>query len=309
MTWDIEADVDIAPEGYGRLCRALVGFFADDLSSIEVEVTQGDWPVDKVAEQSFTGPDDIDALVAFMAAHGAPLHATHVRLVLERAGALDYRPEPEFHVFGDELEGDGNHRRRAPVVLGFGNRKAWLGEAALPSGLSLSDETLMLALQHVCKEARPGSLYVVSEEQVSIPFNEHFVFHADANTYLQDLTDIVQLCLYGGDGRYGDARDRYEPALQGDSTMMFGKRRGEHLEAVQRFLTAKLPRLEAHGLPRSITSSALESALLASEDLEFFFVDAGLGIFHAPLFRGYVEDFYFELIETLLASPIAVRPK
>jgi hypothetical protein len=44
-----------------------------------------------------------------------------------------------------------------------------------------------------------------------------------------------------------------------------------------------------------------KDGVLAGDDLEFFFVDAGLGIFHAPLFRGYVEDVYFELIETLLA--------
>lgn len=72
--------------------------------------------------------------------------------------------------------------------------------------------------------------------------------------------------------------------------------------AVQRLLAANLPRLEAQGLPRSVAPSALEPALLSSDELEFFFVDDGLAVFHAPLFGGYVEGFYFGLIETLLAS-------
>lgn len=117
MTWDIEADVDIAPEGHARLCRAPIGFFANDLSSIEVEVTRGDWPVERVVEQSFVGPADIDALTAFMAACMAPRHAVHVRLVLAGADALDYRPAPEVHLFGDALKATG--------IIGGGRRSCW----------------------------------------------------------------------------------------------------------------------------------------------------------------------------------------
>ncbi|WP_428267918.1 hypothetical protein [Haliangium sp.] len=301
MTWAIEADVDVSPDGYGSLCRTLAEVFASDLACIVIDVTRGDWPIEEVASQTFAGGDIPDGWLSFLYEHLASTHTVRVRFALHGAGALEYRPDPEIRLYGDDLAGDGNHRRRTPVVLGFGNRKAWRGNAELPSGLNLGEDLLVQTLRAVCSRVRPRSLYLVNEEQVSIPFNDHFVFHSEPSAYLRDLEDIVQLCLHGGDGRYRDARARYEPALHSGAKLMFCKRQGDYLESVLQFLAAKLPQLEARGLPEAVDFSLLEPALLANQDSDFFFVEDGVGVYHVPLFQGYVEAVYFELAEALLA--------
>lgn len=299
MTWTIEADVELGRASGMELVRALVDFFAADIERLQVEITRGDWPSDRLGEHDL-GANELEAVAALVSAEQAPDRSVLVRLVLSGAGEFDYRPEPEIYLFGAELAGMGNHRRRAPAVIGFGNRKAWRGKAVLPSGRALSDNTISHALQHVCTGIRPASLYLGSEEQVSIPINDHFVYHSDLDAFLRDLEDIIQLSLRGGGGRYSDARARYEPALAEDAQMMFGKRRDDYLDALRRFLAGKLPRLEAQGLPASLSLSLAESALLASDDLEFFFTEPGLGFHYRPLFAGYVEGFYLSLIDQLL---------
>jgi hypothetical protein len=299
MTWTIEADVELGPATGSELVRALIDFFAADLERIRIEIRRGQRPSERLGRHDLPATD-LDAVVHLIAAEQAPDRSLVIYPVLRDAGKLDYRPEPEINLFGAELEGLGGQRRRAPAVIGFGNRNAWRGKAALPSGLALSEDTIANALQHICTQVRPASLYLGSEEQVSLPLNDHFIYHRDLDAFLGDLQDITQLALRGGDGRYRDARARYEPALAPDAQMMFGKRRDDYLDAIRRFLAAKLPRLEVNGLPSSLPLALAETALLASDDLEFFFTDPGLGFRPKPLFSGYVEGFYLALIDGLL---------
>ncbi|HEY0483025.1 MAG TPA: hypothetical protein VGD37_36140 [Kofleriaceae bacterium] len=305
MTWTIEADVELGPSSGMDLVRALVGFFAADVERLQVEITRGDWPIEQLGTHDL-GAGELDAVAAIVAAEQAAEQGADrtvlVRPVLRGAGDFDYRPEPEVSLFGAGLVAMGNHRRRAPAVIGFGNRKAWRGKAVLPSGLALSDDTIARALQHVCTQVRPAALHLGSEEQVSIPFNDHFIYHRELDGFVRDLEDILQLSLRGGAGHYRDARARYEPALAEDSQMMFGKRRDDHLDAVRRFLSGKLPRLESQGLPTTLSLALAETAVLASDDLDFFFTDPGLGFHYKPLFAGYVEGFYLSLIDQLLGA-------
>jgi hypothetical protein len=307
MTWSLEADVELTPSSHAALVTAWAGYFAPDLESIQVLVTRGDWPEDRVFERALP-PAAMDAAAELATTQGAADRTVLVRLVLRGAGDLDYRPEPELYLFGDRLVGMGSHRRRATAVLGLGDRNAWRGRAALPSGRELSEATVAHALKHVCATVRPEALYLSSEEQVSFPLNDHFVYHRQLDAFATDLADVVQISLRGGSaGSYADARARYEPALDQSSKMMFGKRRGEYLDAVRRFLAAKLPRLEARGLPEALPLPTAETALLASDDLDFFFTEPGLGFHDKPLLAGYVEGFYLSWIDSLLEAASGER--
>lgn len=293
MSWSLEADLDLEPARGLALVRALAGFFAADLERCKVIVTRGD-RADRVASHDLEDLAELGPLLAVPADH-----AVEVRLLLRGAGALDYRPQPEVTLFGADLAGMGQSRRRAPAMIAFGERAAWREPLTLPSGLSLSPDTVAAALEHVCRTVRPASLYLGSEPQVSLPVNDHFVYHDDRDGFLRDLEDLAQLALRGGAPRYRDARARYRPALAETGAPMLAGRHPEHAAVLRRFLAAQLPRLEARGLPAQLALPTAEHAVLAADDLHFFFTERGLGLHYKPLLAGYVESFYLALIEQL----------
>lgn len=295
MSWSIEADLDLDPARGLELVSALAAFFADDLERFKVILTRGD-RADHVADHQLAATDlpGVGQLLADLPGD----RAVEVRLLLRGAGALDHRPQPEVTLFGADLA--GQPRRRAPAMIAFGDRAAWREPLTLPSGRSLSPATIAAALEHVCRAVRPAALYLDSEPQVSLPVNAHFVYHDHLDGFLRDLADLAQLALRGGDARYRDARARYRPIADHARAMLSG-RHPEHLDVLRRFLAANLPRLEARGLPDHLPLATAEHAVLADDDLQFFFTERGLGVHYRPLLAGYVESFYLSLIEQLLA--------
>lgn len=298
MTWDLEADIDYLGNPI-ELVRALIDFFRVDLNGIRVCTTRGDWPSEDVSEIELNIEDDLITCVdeeirKFKAAD----IAFQIQLFLD-AGDPDYFPVPELYFFGEGLEGV-NIRRRSPVVLGFGNRKGWMGKTILENSRRTVDEDLILSvLKRLCLEVRPKSLYLVNEEQVSIPFNEHFVYHSDISGFIVDLEDITRLILHGGDGYYTDARSRYQSLSSGQEPMLFCKRSELHRNRLGEYLVMRLPKLEELDHIK-IGTDLIESALLESDDeLDYFFDSNGLGIYSKPLFKGYVEAFYMEVIDDL----------
>jgi hypothetical protein len=82
--------------------------------------------------------------------------------------------------------------------------------------------------------------------------------------------------------------------------MLFCKRGGEYLTSIKQFMAAQAPRLEERGVPDDLNRKLVEDALLACEDLDFFFTpNNGLGIYSKPLLSSYCEDLYIELMYRL----------
>jgi hypothetical protein len=221
--------------------------------------------------------------------------AFHITVTLSGEGDLDYFPQPEIYLFGPRHPGTSRYRRRSDAVIGFGNRKAFRGHNTLPSGRILDEEFVVQLLKQVCQCSQPLSLYLINEECVSIPLNYHFVFHNNLKGFARDLDEIVRIILHGGKG-FGDARDDYKSPLAEEPTMLFCKRSGDYLVSLKEFITVHGSRLEVMGMPDSLERNCIEDALLASDNLEFFFADEGLGIYSKPLMASYCEDLYLEVM-------------
>jgi hypothetical protein len=142
---------------------------------------------------------------------------------------------------------------------------------------------------------------LVNEEQVSLPIDDHFVFHARPSGFLADLRDLTRIALHGGGG-FGDARDRYEPLVGNPSSMLLCARHGEWRRAFYDAFVDRLPRLEAHGIPGSLERGQIDDALLGLSDLGFTEMGDGLAVHSDPLLANYVDTFYVGLIDEILGS-------
>jgi len=299
MTWDLEADIDLSGDAFS-LVIAFVEAFAPDIKQVVFKVTRGDWPIEVLVKESYAW--DYGTLETLKSLCGdGPIddQAIHVGFTLSGYDDWDYSPQPELYLFSSRHSGTSNHRRRSDAMLAFGNRKAFQGNNTLASGRILDEAFVIQVLEQVCHRVQPQTLYLLNEEGVSIPLNYHFVFHRTLAGYASDIAEIVQVMLHGGK-RFHDGRSNYEQALLEERTMLFCKRGGEYLSSIKQFMAAQAPRLEERGVPDDLNRNLVEDALLACEDLDFFFTpNDGLGIYSKPLLASYCEDLYIELMYLL----------
>lgn len=298
MSWALEADVEYAGEP-SSLIKPFVDFYDEDIKEVRIIVKRGDYPSDEIANFVI---DVNEVLSTRLIMEINKYFADDIKITIEcylKVHEPRYTPVPELTIRGFGL-GKNCIRRRAPVVVGFGNRNAWNGDSTLENSGRKIDESLVASfLKHFCMKIKPKSLYLINEEQASIPFNDHFVYHSHISGFVDDLYDIIKLCLYGGSGYYNDGRARYEAVLYEEKTMLLCSRRGEYREKFKQFLKAKLPILESN-VSINISKDMVENALLKYNDIMDFFIDSdGMGIYSKPLLDKYIEMFYISLIDDL----------
>jgi hypothetical protein len=300
MTWALEADVDFKGEST-VLVKPFVDFYDKDINKARFHVQRGDYyPFEEIADFQLEASA---SLATMLLENIKKYEADDIRITIDfylEVIEPRYFPVPNLMIFGSNL-GSNCVRRRSPVVIGFGNRNAWRGDTTLPhSGRKVDESLVALFLKYFCLEVRPESLYLVNEQQASIPFNDHFVYHSDISGFANDLYDIMKLCLYGGKGIYSDGRQLYKAALYEEKTMLLCNRSGEYREKFKQYLLAKLPMLENKGL-LNLSRDLAETAFLKYSDVLDYFTDesSGIGIFSKPLLDKYVEMFYISMIDDL----------
>ena len=314
MTWNLEVDVDLAGEQFGLL-KALIEFFAEDLEDIQFKISRRQNFNEEilVEENLIWHTDSLSQLQSlFLQPKPADTSVT-IGLGLHGYGDFDYNPYPEICFFGSQhpMKTEYRTRRMSDVTLSFGNYKAYQGRNTLPVSQRCLDTDLITdVLKYICEQTQPENLYLLNEENVSIPWNYHFIFHRHPIGYIEDVAEIIQFMLHGGDQRYTDARQNYEPGLSDNASMMFCKRVPKHIDALKQFISYNGSRLEAQGMPKIFSQEQLESALskVFEDDkldeepvLDFFLVGEGLGIYSKPLLN-YCEQLYLSLIEQLNAT-------
>lgn len=297
MSWELEADVEFFGNN-SELIKPFVDFFGDDINQARIYVQQGDYPSREIIDFIIDADKRLDSKIVneinkYM--------GDDIKISIDFYLGVEkpqYHPVPKLIIKGSNLK--YCLRRRTNIIVGFGNRNAWYGETYLIRSGRRNDETLVSSfLKYFCLEIKPKSLYLTNEESVSIPFNDHFVYHSDISGFKTDIYDIVRLCLYGGKGFYNDGRESYEAVLYEEKTMSLCKRKGEHREKLRHFLLDRLPVLELTE-EINISIDLIETAVLKySEVLDFFTDSTGIGFFSKPLLYKYVEMFYVSLIDDL----------
>ncbi len=298
MSWNLEADVEFKGE-LTKLVKPFVDFYGKDINQVRVHVQRGDYPSQDIIDSRVYADENLAAkIMAEINKYLADDNKITIHFYLEVLEP-EYHPIPELVIKGSELE--YCLRRRTPIIVGFGNRNAWCGDKFfLRSGRKIDETLISSFLKYFCLETRPESLYLINEESVSIPFNDHFVYHNDISGFVTDIYDIIRLCLHGGKGCYTDGRASYESVLYEENTMSLCKRKGEYRKKFKEFLLNKLPVLEQKR-ELNISRELVENAVLKySEVLDFFTDSTGVGFFSKPLLFKYVEMFYISLIDDLV---------
>lgn len=300
MSWDLEADVDLSGDGFS-LIVAFSEALVPDIKRVTFEVTRGDWPIEVLAKESYVWDSDTLKVLKRLCANG-PVDDQTIHIMFTMCGEYDnwdYAPWPEVYLSGPRDYDANYRRRRRDAMLYFGNRKAFQGNNTLASGRILDEAFVIQVLEQVCRRVQPQALYLLNEESVSIPLNYHFVFHRTLAGYASDIAEIVQVMLHGGK-TFQDGRRNYEQALFAERTMLFCKRGGEYLAFIKQFLAVLAPQLEERGVPDDLNLNLVGDALLACEDLDFFFTpNDGLGIYSKPLLSTYCENLYLEIMYRL----------
>jgi hypothetical protein len=322
MTWDLETIINFSGEPFECL-EALIDFYEMDLENIQLEAYQGRWPNGRILAQYHDddslswGSNSLDELEEIFNQYlQIPDIEIAVGLGLHGYGDYQYSPYPEFAYHGFSRDNYSSVRQAHNAMLLFGNHNAYRGQNRLPkSGRFIDTDLVVQTLEHVCRQAQPKDVYVLSQQQVCIPWSYHFIFHNTLDGYLQDLKNTLQLTIHGGDNRYPDVRDTYESGLIEDNPelmyLLYGGRKQEHIEFLQDFMRKYGIQLEEKGLPQTLTREDLEDTILdtlawGNDEhplMDFFFVGEGLGMYGKPLFPGYCEYFFMNLIFRFLNNP------
>jgi len=308
MSWELEADVnldDLPTESPDLVAAFVDAFGGGGIRSVSLEVAEGQWHADAapVAQDSLDGVTD---LAQILPTYCGELLTGNKRVEIDLN--LDVEefdqaiPRPGVTIFAPRNPGRTT-RRRADAVLTFGNRLAYTGNTRLGNGMVLTERFVMEAMKSVCRDVRPTSLYLLCEEGVSFPIDYHFIYHHTLEGFADDLRETLRLARHGGKG-YHDGR-RYLDAALSDrkgNTMMFAKRSGEWLTAAKRFIQQRALILEQQGVPQTLSREFMDDVLGQCEDLDWFYTDAGLGVYALPPIVAYCEDPFFEIMERLVAE-------
>jgi hypothetical protein len=311
MTWDLDTCINLS--GTPSEClESLINFFEPDLENIQFKAAQGRWPEEKVLAEHDNIVWQLNSFIRLKELFNQYLQVSDIRITvglgLYGYGDFSYSPYPEFVFKGFQKKSYNFVRQESDIELLFGNHKAYKGENKLPkSGRCLDTNLVTQALEYICREAQPKDLYLLSEQGVCIPWTYHFIFHNTPEGYLQDLKDVLQLVIYGGDEQYPDDRSTYESGLSDDSGrqyLMYGGRNHEHISFLKDFIRKYGVPLEQQGLPATLTredleDSVLDACSLGDDDyplMDFFFVGDGLGVYGKPLLQRYCEYIFMALM-------------
>lgn len=307
MSWALEADVDLVKsEEAVDLAMTFLSVFGESVQRLRLEAVEGGWGMDGVtiSKDTFEGLAGVSPALSEYC-KGLLINRNR-RVEIDIGLAVEVYdqawPQPAIRIFGPEHLAM-SIRRMPDAALTFGNRQAYRGNTRLSSGSLLTEQFVIDALKSVCHAISPKSVFLHCEQMVSFPIDYHFVYHRSLEGFAEDVAEIVRLSLHGGEG-YRDGRRSY-PAAVSDvkgEAMMFGRRRGEWLSMVKRFLDAKCSRLEKAGMPTTFSFEFMTDVLKQSADVGFFYTDDGLGVYGLPLLSGYCEGFYFGIMEKL--SPV-----
>jgi hypothetical protein len=312
MSWDLTTMIDLSGDRF-EFIKTLIDFFDSDLENIQYEVILGWLPNEQILEKGNISWDInvlsiIENLLNQYSRHDNTYRCINIGLGLYGYGELGgYSPYPEIS-FKSSAYGKGVYGgQESDAVLLFGNHKAYRGESSLPkSGRFLDRNFVTETLKYICQKIKPKNLYLLSEEHVYIPWNYHFIFHNSPQGYAQDLADIIQLVLQGGDERYVDDRRNYNAGVSENFGMTFCKRNRGHIKVLQDYMLDCGSEIEKQGLLFQVLSEELiEDALLeiptipgedADPSMDFFFVGDGLGVYAQPLLDRYLDLFFLALM-------------
>jgi hypothetical protein len=311
MTWDLDTLIDLSGSRF-ECIKALINFFEVDLRSIQYEVIIGEYPNKKILESENLTWDlsilsKLEALLNRYPEYADTYDYMSIGLGLHGYGELgNYSPYPEiFFKRSAHTKGIYAVGQEGDATLLFGNHNAYRSESVLPkSGRLLDRDFVTQTLIHLCEKIQPKNLYLLSEEQVYIPWNYHFIFHNNLDGYAQDIADIIRLMLHGGEG-YADGRHDYKAGVSDHPTMAFCKRSSESIEILKEFVLEHGARIEQNGLPQTLSRELVEDALLeiptipgedADPSMDFFFVGEGLGIYTQPLLKRYLDLIFLALM-------------
>jgi hypothetical protein len=310
MTWDLDTHIDLSRDPF-ECVKALTDFFESDLENIQYEVITGRWSEEKTLEKGelVWHPNTLSDLENLLHPY---LQSDNYRYItvglgLHGYGDFSYSPYPEIAFYSQsQRKGGESVGQKGDAVLMFGNHNAYRIESVLPkSGRLLDRNFIVETLKHICLQIQPKNLYLLSEEQVYIPWNYHFIFHNSPQGYAQDLADLIQLVLHGGDERFVDGRRTYEIGVSENFGMTFCKRKRNQVEILQQFMLEYGVQIEEQGLPETLSEELIEGALLEASNIlsneekpmmNFFFAGDGLGIYAQPLFGGYLDAFFIVLM-------------
>jgi hypothetical protein len=313
MSWDLTTLIDFSGDRF-ECIKALISFFEPDLRSIQFEVVREINYEDEILDAGdlVWNSSTLSKLVSLFNQY--PESADTYRYIsvglgLHGYGDFDYSPYPEISFKSNtQRRGIRAVGQEGDAVLLFGNHKTYKDKNVLPkSGRILDMDLVVQTLKHICQTIQPKNLYLLSEEQIYVPWNYHFIFHNELKGYAQDLADVIQLVLHGGDERYIDGRHGYEVGVSDDFGMTFCRRNRGHIETLQNFMLKYGTQLERKGLPTTFSREYMEESLLDSSSIadegdslmDFFFVGEGLGIYAKPLINRYCESIFLSLISGL----------
>ena len=295
-----DADLDHENSRFDRLLATFVAAFQAEVKQVELTAHGPGWQSPALATaQAVTQTELLDAAARLWSEEVPDDGRLSIRVRLDHASYDQPLPIPHVVRFGPAHPGRAE-RKRSDVVLSFGNRNVYGGNGTQLHSTRLTDDTVRDTLVAICHAVEPRALVLHCEQAISFPLSYHLVYHRAPADFGQDIAEIVRMSLHGGAG-YDDGRKLYDSVLADieGSSMLFGHRSGDWLDALKRFLIGKGRRIE-RALPGStLEQSLIEDTLMALEDVDFFYTERGLGIFGAPLFDAYVEDFYLELMERL----------
>ena len=226
-------------------------------------------------------------------------HYIQLELCIQIQGTKLHLRPVYLYLFGTKHTGLSQYRRRADAMLDFGNRQRWKGDEKLITGEPACEDLLCHWLTIICDAARPKSLYVVPEEDVSVPLNYHMVYHSCSQGHVDDLRDLAQLALKGGYD-YRDGRRKYEALLASTGeSMLFCRRAGGRLDDLKNELRERRPILEKLLDGLEVPDEIVETAALGSTRIEPMDTKTGLGIIAEPFLRYYSENFYLHMLHLL----------
>jgi hypothetical protein len=313
MSWYLDTQIDFSGHPF-ECVKALTDFFEADLENIQYKVTTGTWPNKKTrleGELSWYS----NTLLELEQLLNPYFISDDYRFITVGLGLYGYgefggySPYPEIQ-FESQSQRQSRESvgRESDAVLMFANYKAYNNNYVFPKSKRTIDMDLVCqTLKYICQTIQPKNLYLLNSEQVYVPWNYHFIFHNELKGYADDLADVIQLVLHGGDERYSDGRHDYEVGISDNFGMTFCKRNRGHVEDLQNFMLKYGTQLERKGLPTTFTREYMEESLLdafsiAEEGdplMDFFFVGEGLGIHAKPLLNRYCESIFLSLISGL----------
>jgi hypothetical protein len=313
MSWYLDTRIDFSVHPF-ECVKALTAFFEADLENIQYRVITGRWSDEKTLLEG-----ELDwcskSLFELEQLLNPYFISDDYRFITVGLGLYGYGefggyspyPEIQFGSYSQRL-GRESVGKESDAVLMFGSHNAYSNNYVFPKSKRTIDMNLVCqTLKHICQTIQPKNLYLLSSEQIYIPWNYHFIFHNELKGYAHDLADTIQLVLHGGNECYSDGRHDYEVGVSDNFGMTFCKRNRGHIETLQNFMLKYGTQLERKGLPTTFTREYMEESLLdafsiaeAGDPLmDFFFVGEGLGIHAKPLLNRYCESIFLSLISGL----------